>query len=112
MRETDKNVPLFVAFTGNEVGKTHLVFPKRRFQSFRCKILRVVSHWGKSCFSFQLPRDKRNFCNFRAFYVYSCCPSRKLPRTLLNYASTLNVREVMEFYNLGNQSFETGFKLK
>ena len=27
----------------------------------------------------------------------------------VNYASTLNIREVMKFYNLGNKSFETGF---
>ena len=27
----------------------------------------------------------------------------------LNYASNLNIREVMKFYNLGNKSFETDF---
>ena len=27
----------------------------------------------------------------------------------LNYASTLNIREVIKFYNLGNKSFETDF---
>ena len=58
---------------------------------------------------YQLPFDKRNFEDFQAFYVYSCCPSHKLLRNKLNYASTLIVREVMKFYNLGDQRFETDF---
>ena len=27
----------------------------------------------------------------------------------VNYASTLNIREVMKFYNLANKNFETDF---
>ena len=30
----------------------------------------------------------------------------------LNYASTLYAREVMKFYNLDGQSFETDFKIQ
>ena len=72
MGEIDKNVPLsFVAFTGNEAGKTHLVFQKRRFQSFISEMLRVASLLGEKKFILfsQLPWDKRNFKNFQAFYA-------------------------------------------
>ena len=30
----------------------------------------------------------------------------------LNYASTSNIREVIKFYNLGDTTFETDFRLK
>ena len=41
-----------------------------------------------------------------------CAYSLSVPLTFqnnVNYASVLNIREVMKFYNLGNKSFETDF---
>ena len=42
----------------------------------------------------------------------SCCPSLKTSQNNLNYASTLNIGEIMKFYNLGNKTFETDFRIE
>ena len=65
-------------------------FLKRRFQDFTSEILTIIT----------LLEGQFNFlCIFMSFVSFTF-------QNNVNYASTLNIREVMKFYNLG---FETDF---
>ena len=70
----------------------------------------MVSLLGGKFIFFQLPKKKRNFKNLKLCVNIHVVPLVKFPAQL-NYASTLNTREVVKFYNLGGQSFETDFKI-
>ena len=50
----------------------------------------------------------QDFLNF--LYILKLSYSKPFYITL-NYASTANFQEVMKFYDLGNESFETDFNL-
>ena len=68
-------------------------FEKRKFQDFTSEILTMVTLLGEKF-------------NFLCIFMLS------VPLTFqnnVNYASTLNIREVRKFYDLGNKSFETDF---
>ena len=70
----------------------------------------MVSLLGEKFIFFQLPKEKRNFKNLKLCVNIHVVPLVNFPAQL-NHASTLNAREVMKFYNLGGQSFETDFKI-
>ena len=102
MSENGKNVPLIVCdfHTKYKVRGTHLVFQKMRFQGFISEILRVVGTWKKSSLSSSLRLS---------FYINVVL--------LINFPEqfelcfTSNIREVIKFYNLGDKTFETDFRI-
>ena len=70
----------------------------------------MVSLLGEKFIFFQILKEKRNFENLKLCVNIHVVPLVNFPAQL-NYASTSNAREVMKFYNLGGQSFETDFKI-
>ena len=70
----------------------------------------MVSLLVEKLFFFNSLRKKRNFKNLKLCVNIRVVPLVNFPAQL-NYASTLNAREVMKFYNLGGQSFETDLKI-
>ena len=99
-----------MAFTRNASGETHLVFFKRGDLKVPYLDFEDGESLGRKVHFFQLPKEKRNFKNLKLCVNIHVVPLVNFPAQL-NYASTLNAREVMKFYNLGGQSFETDFKI-
>ena len=64
----------------------------------------MVSLLGEKFIFFQLPNEKRDFKNLKLCMNIHVVLLVNFPEQL-NYASTLNAREVMKFCNLGSQSF-------
>ena len=56
----------------------------------------MVSLLGEKFIFFQLPKEKRNFKNLKLCVSVHVVPLVNFPAQL-NYASTLNAREVMKF---------------
>ena len=67
----------------------------------------MLVSWGKTAI-FLSPQTAEilSFCEILFILKLSC--SKPFHNTL-NYFSTVNIEEVMKFYNLGNKSFETSF---
>ena len=67
-----------------------------------------VGHLGKNL-NFFVSLGIAEFDDFRSFqFILKLSYSKPFHNTL-NYASTTNIEEVMEFYNLGDKTFETDF---
>ena len=71
--------------------------------------------------AFQTPSEKPDFfvslgiaeVSYESynFYYYSSLPFKSVFRTVwIIYASAANIREIMKFYDLGDQSFETDYR--
>ena len=88
---------LFVIFTQNEVCGTRLVFSKEEISRFRIGNFKNVQSLLRKVHLFSTPLGQRNFQQFQTFCVYSCSPSHKLSRTILNYTSKSDIREVVKF---------------
>ena len=69
----------------------------------------MVGLLGEKFTFFQLSWDNQNFQESQISCSYQCCPSDRLVRNNLNYASTSNIQEVMKFYNPGHKTFQTDF---
>ena len=60
-------------------------------------------------FIFLTPLGQQKFQQFSNFLCTFMLSLSLTFQNNLNYASTLNIREVVKFYNLGNKSFEIDF---
>ena len=78
----------------------HLVFLKEEIWKFRIWDFEGGESLGRKVHFFQLPKEKRDFKNLKLCVNIHVVPLVDFPAQL-NYASTLNAREVMKFYNLG-----------
>ena len=60
---------------------------------------------------FLSPLGSLKFYDFLSFlFILKLSQLKTFPQHL-NYASTVNIEEVMKFYNLGDKTFETDFSL-
>ena len=66
--------------------------------------------WGKTLI-FLSPLGSLKFLDFLSSLFILKLSCSKPIRNILNYASTVNIEEVTKFYNLGNKTFETDFKI-
>ena len=100
-----------MTFTRTEVRGACLVFfQKRGFPSFISEIFESGKSLGRKvhCFNSLVSTKFPRFSNFLCILTLSFL---KTFQNDLNYASTSNIGEVIKFYNLGNKSFETDFKV-
>ena len=80
-------------------------FLQKRFQSFISEISRAVNFLGENFIFLSSLATNEISRNFSLFMYIDVVLLINFPEQL-NYASTLNVREVMKFYNPVAQSFE------
>ena len=75
-------------------------------QGFTFTILRVITFSGEK-FTFSNPLELPEFYEvFNVFFEFMLF----FWNAFQNYASTSNIREVMKFCKLGDESFETDFR--
>ena len=85
-------------------------YRKENSWGFRYKILGHVGPLGKNL-NFLSPLGSLKFEDFLSFlFMLKLSYSKPFHKTL-KYASTANIEEVMQFYNLGDKTFEADFNL-
>ena len=88
-----------------------LSFSKEKISRFHIWNFENSKSLGRKVHFFQIPLEQPKFQQFSNFLCIFMLFYSSTFQNNFNYTSALNIREVMKFYNLVDQNFETDFSL-